>query len=39
VLTPEPFHGVGMWYQDFGQTTDEEVRNLLDGEAAHARHD
>jgi putative phosphoribosyl transferase len=27
--TPEPFWGVGMWYQDFGQTTDEEVRALL----------
>jgi len=39
VSTPEPFHGVGMWYEDFSQTTDEEVRDLLDGEAAHARHD
>lgn len=39
VSTPEPFHGVGMWYEDFSQTTDEEVRNLLDGEAAHARDD
>lgn len=27
--TPQPFHGVGLWYQDFSQTTDEEVRNLL----------
>jgi predicted phosphoribosyltransferase len=27
--TPEPFHGVGQWYQDFSQTTDEEVRELL----------
>lgn len=27
--TPEPFHGVGMWYEDFSQTTDEEVRELL----------
>src|SRR5205085_10178566 len=24
--TPEPFMGVGMWYRDFSQTTDEEVR-------------
>ena len=27
--TPEPFFGVGRWYQDFSQTTDEEVRELL----------
>lgn len=28
-VTPEPFHGVGMWYRDFSQTTDDEVRELL----------
>jgi putative phosphoribosyl transferase len=28
--TPEPFYGVGQWYEDFSQTTDEEVRNLLE---------
>ena len=28
--TPEPFYGVGMWYDDFSQTTDEEVRELLE---------
>lgn len=27
--TPQPFFGVGFWYQDFSQTTDEEVRTLL----------
>jgi len=27
--TPEPFRGVGRWYEDFSQTTDEEVRELL----------
>jgi len=27
--TPEPFMGVGRWYEDFSQTTDEEVRSLL----------
>jgi predicted phosphoribosyltransferase len=27
--TPEPFRAVGLWYQDFTQTTDEEVRELL----------
>jgi erythromycin esterase-like protein/predicted phosphoribosyltransferase len=28
-VTPEPFHAVGRWYQDFSQTADEEVRELL----------
>jgi len=28
-ITPEPFHAVGLWYQDFSQTTDDEVRDLL----------
>jgi predicted phosphoribosyltransferase len=28
-LTPEPFTAVGLWYVDFTQTTDEEVRRLL----------
>ena len=28
-VTPEPFYAVGLWYQDFSQTTDEEVRDLL----------
>jgi erythromycin esterase-like protein/predicted phosphoribosyltransferase len=28
-VTPEAFHAVGLWYQDFSQTTDEEVRALL----------
>ena len=27
--TPEPFYAVGLWYRDFSQTTDEEVRELL----------
>jgi predicted phosphoribosyltransferase len=29
VVVPEPFYGVGLWYEDFAQTTDEEVRALL----------
>jgi len=29
VVTPEPFYAVGLWYEDFSQTTDEEVRTLL----------
>lgn len=27
--TPEPFRAVGLWYEDFGQTTDQEVCSLL----------
>jgi len=29
LVTPEPFMAVGLWYADFSQTTDEEVRELL----------
>ncbi|HEY3197373.1 MAG TPA: phosphoribosyltransferase [Nitrospirales bacterium] len=29
-FTPEPFFGVGQWYEDFSQTSDDEVRELLD---------
>ena len=29
-ITPEPFYGVGQWYVDFSQTTDDEVRDLLE---------
>ena len=28
-MTPERFEGVGLWYEDFSQTTDDEVRELL----------
>jgi putative phosphoribosyl transferase len=28
--TPEPFYSVGLWYEDFSQTTDEEIRQVLD---------
>jgi putative phosphoribosyl transferase len=28
-ITPDPFYGVGLWYQDFSQVTDDEVRDLL----------
>ena len=28
-ITPEPFYGVGFWYDNFEQTTDAEVRELL----------
>jgi putative phosphoribosyl transferase len=29
-ITPEQFYAVGLWYQDFSQTTDEEVHDLLE---------
>src|SRR3989440_8908914 len=42
-ITPEPFLAVGHWYEDFSQTTDEEVRDLLtrppDPEAARTAQD
>ena len=28
--TPHPFGAVGIWYEDFAQTTDEEVRKYLE---------
>jgi putative phosphoribosyl transferase len=28
-MTPEPFYAVGLWYEDFSETTDEEVRDRL----------
>jgi putative phosphoribosyl transferase len=28
--SPEPFYGVGRWYDDFSQTTGHEVITLLD---------
>ena len=28
-ITPEPFDGVGLWYKDFSQTSDQEVQQLL----------
>jgi predicted phosphoribosyltransferase len=44
VAMPEPFYGVGMHYEDFSQTSDDEVREILhrferdaaEGEAPHA---
>lgn len=34
--TPEPFYAVGLWYENFDQTEDEEVHDLL--ERAAGRH-
>jgi putative phosphoribosyl transferase len=28
-LTPEPFYSVGLWYENFEQTTDKEVTDLI----------
>ena len=38
VMTPDPFHAVGLWYEDFAETSDEEVRELLRRAATIARH-
>src|SRR5215831_15179275 len=34
--TPEPFQAVGLWYQRFDQTTDDEVRQLLSSHSSAA---
>ena len=31
--TPAPFYAVGLWYEDFAQTTDDEVHELLNATA------
>jgi putative phosphoribosyl transferase len=36
LMTPEPFYAVGLWYENFDQTDDEEVHDLL--ERAATRH-
>ena len=35
LATPEPFYAVGIWYEDFPQTSDEEVEELLERAAHH----
>jgi predicted phosphoribosyltransferase len=37
-FTPEHFQGVGLWYEDFSQTSDEEVRELLKRSTQHQHH-
>ena len=34
--TPQPFYGVGQWYTDFSQTSDEEVLALLTSAATNS---
>ncbi|MBH8572724.1 phosphoribosyltransferase [Nostocaceae cyanobacterium CENA369] len=29
LITPEPLYAIGLWYEEFSQTSDEEVRDLL----------
>jgi putative phosphoribosyl transferase len=36
--TPERFQGVGLWYEDFSQTSDEEVRELLKRASKQQHH-
>ncbi len=38
-VTPDPFYAVGLWYNDFSQTTDGEVRDLLDKSNARGQND
>jgi putative phosphoribosyl transferase len=35
--TPEPFRAVGIWYDDFTQTSDDEVHALLEETQDHAK--
>jgi predicted phosphoribosyltransferase len=37
--TPEPFYGVSRWYEDFSQTTDEEVQRLLEEATRQVLHE
>ena len=37
-FTPQHFQGVGLWYDDFSQTSDEEVRELLKRAAQQEQH-
>ena len=36
--TPAHFRGVGLWYKDFSQTLDEEVRELMRRATKHQQH-
>jgi putative phosphoribosyl transferase len=29
LIAPDPFHAVGLWYEDFGELSDDQVRQLL----------
>ncbi|MEM9164675.1 MAG: phosphoribosyltransferase [Cyanobacteria bacterium P01_F01_bin.4] len=34
LATPEPFYAIGLWYENFAQTTDDQVRDLLSRQLA-----
>jgi putative phosphoribosyl transferase len=36
-MTPEPFRAVGLWYEEFTQTSDEEIHALLEWAARAAK--
>ena len=38
-LQPENFYAIGQWYEDFSQTSDEEVRTLLNKAMKGIAHD
>jgi len=38
VITPEPFYGLSRWYEDFSQTTDEEVHRQVEEANHHLFH-
>jgi predicted phosphoribosyltransferase len=38
-ITPAPFLGVGRWYEDFSQITDEQVRTLLEEATRQLLHE
>jgi predicted phosphoribosyltransferase len=35
-LMPEPFYAIGLWYEDFSQTSDKQVRDLLEQAAGRS---
>jgi putative phosphoribosyl transferase len=37
-VTPQHFRGVGLWYDDFSQTSDEQVRELLNRSTQQQQH-
>jgi putative phosphoribosyl transferase len=38
LASPVPFRGVGLWYEDFSQTTDDQVQELLDAARRREQH-
>jgi predicted phosphoribosyltransferase len=37
LITPRPLRAIGLYYEDFSQTDDDEVRELLEAKGAPAR--